>query len=98
VLVERIRHAGRRPGQFTRLAARVARLDSRDPLLDVANVAGVLIESRSRMLRSVARRSARCSGVPPDPNSCSKTVRGSRTIGSGWSGAAQLIVSVYTHA
>jgi hypothetical protein len=46
------------------------------------------------MLRSVARRSARCSGVPPEPNNCSNTMRGSRTIGSGSSSAAQLIVSV----
>jgi len=50
------------------------------------------------MLRSVARCIARCSGVPPTPNNCSKSTRGSRTIGSGVSGADQLIVSVYTQA
>ena len=49
---------------------------------------------QSRMLRRVTRRSARASGVPPAPNSMSKATRGSRIIGSGSFGDAQLIVSV----
>jgi hypothetical protein len=49
---------------------------------------------QSRMLRSSERRSARSCAVAPTPNSMSNTVRGSRTIGSGSSGAAQLIESV----
>ena len=49
---------------------------------------------QSRMLRRVARRSARSSGVLPAPNSISKATRGSRIIGSGSFGDAQLIESV----
>ena len=37
---------------------------------------------------------ARCSGVAPTPNSCSNATRGSRIIGSGSVGDAQLMVSV----
>ena len=52
---------------------------------------------QSRMLRRVARRSARSSGVPPAPNSISKATRGSRIIGSGSLGDDQLMESVYAH-
>ena len=44
--------------------------------------------SVSRMLRSSRRRAARSSAVAPTPNSWSKTVRGSRIIGSGVVGVA----------
>ena len=50
--------------------------------------------TQSRMLLSVRRLAARSSGVAPTPNSWSNTTRGSRTIGSGCVGEAQLIVSV----
>ena len=50
--------------------------------------------TQSRMLRSSSRRSLRSAGVAPTPNSWSKMTRGSRTIGSGSSGDAQLIESV----
>ena len=47
------------------------------------------------MLRSSrAALGLRSSGVAPTPNSWSKTTRGSRIIGSGSVGDAQLIVSV----
>ena len=46
------------------------------------------------MLRRVARRDARTSAVPPDPNSMSNATRGSRIIGSGSFGDAQPIESV----
>jgi hypothetical protein len=50
---------------------------------DDAAQAAICSDSMSRMLRSVARRIWRCSGVPPAPNINSNTMRGSRTIGSG---------------
>ena len=43
---------------------------------------------------ALARRMARSSGVAPTPNSWSNARRGSRIIGSGWLGPAQLMVSV----
>ncbi len=46
------------------------------------------------MLLSSRRRRARSSGVAPAPKSWSNTARGSRSIGSGSVGEAQLIVSV----
>ena len=46
------------------------------------------------MLLRVSRREARSSGVLPEPNSMSKAMRGSRIIGSGSLGDAQLIESV----
>ena len=46
------------------------------------------------MLLSSARRSRRSPGVAPTPNSWSNTTRGSRIIGSGSVGEAQLIESV----
>ncbi len=49
---------------------------------------------QSRMLLRVSRREARSSGVLPEPNSMSKAMRGSRIIGSGSLGDAQLIESV----
>ena len=49
---------------------------------------------QSRMLRRVARRAARSSGVLPAPKSISNATRGSRIIGSGSLGDDQLIVSV----
>ena len=49
---------------------------------------------QSRMLLRDARRAARSSGVPPAPKSMSKATRGSRIMGSGSFGDAQLIVSV----
>ena len=49
---------------------------------------------QSRMLRLVRRRAARSSAVPPAPKSWSKAMRGSRIIGSGSVGEAQLMVSV----
>ena len=46
------------------------------------------------MLLSVRRLCARSAAVAPTPNSESNTARGSRIIGSGSLGEAQLIVSV----
>jgi hypothetical protein len=46
------------------------------------------------MLLSVRRLCARSAGVEPTPNSESKIARGSRIIGSGCSGVAQLTLSV----
>ena len=54
----------------------------------------ISVWTQSRMLLRVLRRAARSSGVPPAPNSMSKATRGSRIIGSGSFGDAQLIVSV----
>ena len=53
---------------------------------------------KSRTLWRAFCRATRPSGVPPAPNNWSKTIRGSRVIGSGSVGDAQLMVSVYTHA
>ena len=49
---------------------------------------------QSRMLERMACRSARSSGLPPAPKSMSNATRGSRIIGSGSLGDAQLIESV----
>ena len=46
------------------------------------------------MPRRVWSRAARASGVPPAPKSMSNATRGSRIIGSGSFGDAQLIESV----
>jgi hypothetical protein len=46
------------------------------------------------MLLSVRRFAARSAGVAPTPNSWSNAARGSRTIGNGSVGDAQLMVSV----
>jgi hypothetical protein len=46
------------------------------------------------MLRRLTRRAARSSFDDPDPNSMSNATRGSRIIGSGSFGDAQLIESV----
>jgi hypothetical protein len=46
------------------------------------------------MLRSACRFAVRSSSVAPTPNNWSNTTRGSRIIGSGCVGDAQLIVSV----
>ena len=48
----------------------------------------------SRMLRLTRLRAARSAGEPPVPNSSSNASRGSRVIGSGVVGDAQLIVSM----
>jgi hypothetical protein len=53
-----------------------------------------LVTKSSRLL-SRLRRCARASGVAPIPNNWSNTSRGSRIIGSGSVGDAQLIESVY---
>ena len=45
VFVERIGHSGRRTGQLARLAARVTGFDARDALLDLPDVARVLIQA-----------------------------------------------------
>ena len=50
--------------------------------------------TKSSRLLSRLRRAARASGVAPIPNNWSKTSRGSRIIGSGSVGDAQLIESV----
>ena len=52
-------------------------------------------EIQSRMLRRVARRDARSASLPPAPNRRSKATRGSRIMGSGSVGEAQLSESVY---
>ena len=52
---------------------------------------------QSRMLPVLRLRMARSSGVPPAPKSCSNATRGSRIMGSGSVGDAQLIESVYMH-
>ncbi len=52
--------------------------------------------TQSRMLPLVRRRNSRSAAVPPAPKSCSKATRGSRIIGSGSVGDAQLMESVYT--
>jgi len=49
------------------------------------------------MLRRVIWRALRSSLDVPAPKSISKATRGSRIIGSGSLGDAQLIVSVYAH-
>ncbi len=49
---------------------------------------------QSRIPRRVCSRAARASGVPPAPKSMSNATRGSRIIGSGSFGDAQLIESV----
>ncbi len=50
--------------------------------------------TQSRMLRRVTCRCLRSSADVPAPNSMSNATRGSRIIGSGSLGDAQLIVSV----
>ena len=54
----------------------------------------IWVVTQSRMLWSRFRRCARAAGVAPTPNNWSNTTRGSRIIGSGCVGDAQLIVSV----
>ena len=54
--------------------------------------------TQSRMLAWVRRRRARSSGVPPAPKSWSNATRGSRVMGSGSVGEAQLMESVYAQA
>jgi hypothetical protein len=50
--------------------------------------------SQSRMLRLVRLRAVRSAAVPPAPKSMSNAWRGSRIMGSGSDGDAQLIMSV----
>ncbi len=84
-------------------APRVTNFELFARLMEEARYEGLLYGdisamTQSSMLRFVLKRSALCSGVPPAPNNISKTARGSRTMGSGSLGDAQLIVSVYAHA